>query len=304
MNSKTTDHFEVLIIGGSFAGLSAGLSLGRALRKVLIVDSGHPCNIKTPNSHNFITHDGEKPSVLAQKAKKDVLQYPTVTFWEDRVVDAEQKGEGFEFRTQKGKFFSAKKIIFATGVTDLMPDIQGFEECWGISVLHCPYCHGYEVKNQKTGLLGNGDMGFEFSKIITHWTNDLILFTNGKSTLSTEQTQLLTEAGVQIEEETITELEHEDGFLQNVILKNKSKIPVKAIYAKPEIRQQTDLPVQLGCKLNDHGLIEVDIFQQSDVSDIYAAGDNSSVGRSVAVATAAGSVAGMMLNKDMIESRF
>ncbi|MBL7931401.1 MAG: NAD(P)/FAD-dependent oxidoreductase, partial [Bacteroidia bacterium] len=160
MNEK--NMFDVIIIGGSYSGLAAGLALGRALRKVLIIDSGLPCNRQTPHSHNFITHDGKTPAEISRMARGQVEKYETVTFLESTVIDGAKVGKGFEIKTEKGEVFKATKLIFATGIRDQMPDIEGFSECWGITAIHCPYCHGYEVWNQITGILANGAFAYEF----------------------------------------------------------------------------------------------------------------------------------------------
>lgn len=195
--------FDVIIIGGSYAGLSAAMALGRSLRKVLIIDSGNPCNKQTPHSHNFITQDGETPAKIAEKAKVQVSKYETVNFYSGVATEGAKTQNGFEVTTQDGNKFSAKKLLFATGITDLLPTIEGFAECWGISVLHCPYCHGHEVKHQNIGLLGNGDVGFELSKLISNWTNTLTLFTNGKSTLTEEQTTKIKSHNIRLVEKEI-----------------------------------------------------------------------------------------------------
>jgi thioredoxin reductase len=176
------NNFEIIIIGGSYSGLSAAMSLGRALRNVLIIDSERPRNKQTPYSHNFLTQDGKTPMQIATLAKEQVSQYKTVKFYSGLAVRGAKTEKGFEIRTQAGDLFYSKKLILATGLKDIIPDIKGFAECWGISVIHCPYCHGYEVKNEKTGILGNGDYGFEFSRLVNNWTKDLTLYTNGKST--------------------------------------------------------------------------------------------------------------------------
>ena len=184
------EHFEVIIVGGSYSGLSAAMSLGRSLRQVLVIDSGLPCNRQTPHSHNFITHDGEKPAVISAKAKLQVDLYKTVQFYNGVAISAIKTENGFEIKTESGLSFTSRKVLFATGVKDLLPEIKGFAECWGISVLHCPYCHGYEVKEERTAIIANGEMGFDFAKLISNWTKDLRLCTNGKSTLTLEQTKI------------------------------------------------------------------------------------------------------------------
>src|SRR5690606_5743737 len=179
--------FDVIIIGGSYAGLSAAMALGRSLRNVLIIDSGMPCNRQTPHSHNFITQEGENPSVIAEKAKTQVLKYDTVKFESDLAIRGKKTKNGFTISTQTGKEFIAKKLIFATGVKDIMTDIEGFAECWGISVIHCPYCHGYEVKNEKTGILANGNFAYHYAQLVRNLTKNLTVFTNGKADFTREQ---------------------------------------------------------------------------------------------------------------------
>lgn len=296
--------FDVIIVGGSYSGLSAAMSLGRSLREVLVIDSGLPCNRQTPHSHNFITHDGEKPAVISAKAKIQVDFYDTVQFYNGLAVSAINTENGFEIKTELGKVFTSRKILFATGVKDLFPEIEGFRECWGISVLHCPYCHGYEVKKEKTAIIGNGEMGFEFAKLISNWTKNLRLCTNGKSTLTWEQTQVLTKHNVQIFEEEIDSLEHKNGEIKSIIFKNREKVTVKAIYARPPFEQHCQLPKDLGCDINEQGLLKVDTMQKTNIAGIYASGDCTTQMRSVAIAVSTGSFAGAVINKELIDEDF
>ncbi|MBS7255294.1 NAD(P)/FAD-dependent oxidoreductase [Flavobacterium branchiicola] len=297
-------NFEVIIIGGSYSGLSAAMSLGRSLRQVLVIDSGLPCNRQTPYSHNFITQDGEKPAAISAKAKLQVDLYETVQFYNGLAVEAVKVKNGFEVKTESGAVFASRKILFATGVKDLFPEIQGFADCWGISVLHCPYCHGYEVKNEKTAIIANGEMGFEYAKLISNWTKDLRLCTNGKSELTLEQTETLKSHGVLILEEEIDSFEHSDGYISNIVFRNREKIEVKAAYAKPPLEQHCELPAILGCELNEHGLLKVDFMQKTSISGIYASGDCSTQMRSVALAVSSGSFAGAVINKELIDEDF
>lgn len=297
-------EFDVIIIGGSYAGLSAGMALGRSLRKVLIIDAGKPCNRQTPHSHNFITQDGQPPKQIAEAAKDQVLKYNTVSFREDVVVCGSKTESGFTIDTQSGASFTASKLLFATGLSDQMPAIKGFAECWGISVLHCPYCHGYEVKHQSTGLIVNGDMAFEFTRLISNWTKDLTLFTNGKSTLNSEQIDKIKQHHIEIIETEIAEIQHQDGYVRNVIFKDGSNQKVSAIFAKIGFKQHCELPEQFGCEINEQGFIRVDDLQRTTVPGIYAAGDNTTMARSVAVAVAGGTKSGSFLNKELIDETF
>lgn len=301
---KENSDFEVIIIGGSYAGLSAAMSLGRSLRKILVIDSGQPCNRQTPHSHNFLTQDGQAPAAIAWVGKEQVLKYETVHFLDGSVVSAQKIENGFELTTSAGELFMAGKLIFATGLKDIMPDIDGFAECWGISILHCPYCHGYEVRHEKTGIFGNGAMGFEFARMISNWTKDLTIFTNGEATFSPEESEKLKQHDIRIIETPIDMIEHESGRIQNVMLKDGTKIALKAIYARPVFVQHSDIPVQLGCELTEHGLLKVDASQRTTVHGVYAAGDNSNFARSVAVSVSAGTMTGAMINRSLIEEGF
>ncbi|WP_347051275.1 NAD(P)/FAD-dependent oxidoreductase [Flavobacterium olei] len=297
-------NFDVIMIGGSYSGLSAAMSLGRALRQVLVIDSGLPCNRQTPHSHNFITQDGEKPAVISAKAKLQVQVYKTVQFYTGLAVKAIKKDKGFEITTENGAVFTSRKIVFATGVKDLLPDVAGFAECWGISVIHCPYCHGYEVKNEKTAILANGEIGFEYAKLISNWTKDVRLCTNGKSGLTPEQLQILKDHDISVLEDEIDSFEHNQGYISNIVFKSGQKVDVKAVYARPPFEQHCTLPQDLGCEINDQGLLKVDMMQKTNIPGIYASGDCTTQMRSVAMAVSTGSFAGAVLNKELIDEDF
>lgn len=301
---KNDLEFDVLIIGGSYAGLSAAMTLGRSLRHAMIIDSGKPCNRQTPYSHNMITLDGQTPGEITAKALEQVLAYKTVQLHNGSAVRGTRTATGFEVTTSDGKIFSGRKLLFATGVKDEMPPLPGFAECWGISVLHCPYCHGYEVSGKTLGLMGNGDMGYEFCKLISHWSKDLILFTNGKSTLSEEQESTLRRKNIRINERAIARLAHQQGHLQHVLFQDCSKEEVTAVFARVAFSQHCGLPVQLGCALSAEGYIQVDDFQKTSIAGAYAAGDNTTPFRTVSVAIAAGTKAGAVMNKELIDEDF
>jgi thioredoxin reductase len=300
----TRRDFDVIIIGGSYSGLAAGMALGRALKKVLIIDSGNPCNSQTPYSHNFITQDGKTPNEIAILAKRQVQNYDTIMFMDGLATDGTKTEKGFQIQTESGETFNAKKLIFATGVTDIMQDIEGYAQCWGISVLHCPYCHGYEVRGEKTGILGNGESGFELSGLISNWTKDLTLFTNGKSSLTTEQTLKLKRHDIKIIETKIKKLEHIRGQLQKVIFKDGTTASIKAAYARSGFDQHCTIPEKLGCELTQEGYVKVDAFQQTTVPGIFACGDNTLRMRAIANAVSMGTIAGIAVNKEIVFEEF
>lgn len=297
-------NFEVIIIGGSYAGLSAAMALGRSLRNVLIIDSSLPCNRQTPHSHNFITHDGAKPSDISEKAKSQVLTYDTVNFLKDVAVKGKKSTQKFHIITETGKGFTAEKLIFATGIKDTMPDIKGFSDCWGISVVHCPYCHGYEIRHKKTGIIANGERAVHLASLVNNLTNDLTVLTSGKADFDTKQILKLNKNNIKIIEKEISEIEHENGHIKNVIFKDKSKEDFNATYAALPFIQHSDIPASLGCELNEQGFIQVDMMQKTTVDGIFACGDNCSGIRSVANAVAAGNKAGALVNMELIHEQF
>lgn len=301
---QTPGTFDVIIIGGSYSGMAAAMALGRSLKQVLIIDSGLPCNRQTPHSHNFLTHDGKKPADIAREARLQLEQYPGIQWLTAKATDGQQTDQGFSIRTDKGNTYHAGKLIFATGVTDIMPPLTGFADCWGISVLHCPYCHGYEVRHQPTGILGNGDYAYEFAALLLNWTTTLTIYTNGASTLSREQVQQLTQHGVAIVETPVARMHHKNGHLQALELADGTTVPLTVVYTRPAFTQHCSIPETLGCALTDDGYIKTDPMQQTTVPGVYACGDNVTRLRTVANAVAMGTTAGMMLNREMAMERF
>ncbi len=300
-NLKT---YDVIIVGGSYAGLSAAMALGRSLKSVLIIDSGLPCNRQTPHSHNFITQDGAKPAAISEKAKAQVLKYDTVKFL-GGVASAGMKTEkGFTVRTSEGEEFSAEKLIFASGIKDIMPDIKGFSDCWGISVIHCPYCHGYEYRGQRTAVIANGEKAFHLASLISNLTSDITILTAGKAGFNDGQTSALKRRGISIIENEISEIEHENGRVKNIVFRGIDEMKFDAVYAAVQFEQHSDIPVSLGCELTETGHLKIDSSQQTTVEGVYACGDNSSALRTVANAVYSGNLAGSMVNRKLTEERF
>lgn len=306
MNNEYTP-FEVIIIGGSYAGLSAAMTLGRARRKVLVIDHGKPCNRRTPHAHNLIGHDGDAPADIVRKAKEQVLAYPTVSFVPGKATSLSGENGAFTVGTENGEIYMAEKLLLASGVRDTPMPIDGFAECWGISVLHCPYCHGYEVADAQLGVVANGETAFEMTRLIHHWSKDLTLFTNGASTLSDEHRQKITARGIRIIEKEIAAIGHEAGYLHHFAFKDGSKHPLKAVFARGGIAQH-DYISQTGCALQTDGmftgLIKVDDFGKTTIPGIHAAGDNCSPMRALGAAMSAGAKAGGIINHELIVESF
>jgi len=298
-------NYDVIIIGGSCAGLSAALTLGRSLRHVLVIDAGRPCNRQTPHSHGFLTRDGATPAELLATAREQLNHYPSVQLRAGTVTKAEQTPNGFRVTTEptdgaEGESFMAHKLLLATGVFDIMPDLPGFAECWGRSVLHCPYCHGYEVHGQPLGVLANGEVGYEMATLIQHWASHLTLFTNGPSTLTKAQMDRLSQLDIAIVEKPIRSLDHQAGMLRTLVFEDDSRMPFDALFSRVPFRQHTDLATQLGCELLDNGLINASDFGETNVPGLFAAGDTTTLYRQVAHAVASGAKSGAWINRELL----
>jgi len=299
-----TEQYEVIIIGGSYSGLSAAMALGRSLRKTLIIDSGKPCNEQTPHSHNFLTHDGSTPAEISTLAKNQVEEYDTVKFHNGKAISAQKTDFGFEITTENGERFSSKKIIVATGIIDEVPDIKGFQKSWGISLIHCPYCHGYEYKGKKTGIIANGDKAVHISSLVKNLTKEVTILTRGKANFSEEQLEKLKNNHIDIIETEISELKHENGYVKSLVFDDGKEIDFEAVYGAFPFKQHSDIPKDLGCEFTEFGHIKTDQFQKTNVLGLFVCGDNSSMMRSVSNAVMTGNVAGAMVNMELVTDCF
>jgi len=299
------NSFEVIIIGGSYAGLSAAMALGRSMRNVLVIDSGLNCNRYTAHSQNFLTQDGAVPGDIAALGKSQLLRYETVHFLDSLAAAAVSVGDGFEVELQTGERLYAAKLLIASGIRDIFPKIGGFSECWGTSVIHCPYCHGYEYRNKRTAILANRDGAFHLAGLISNLTSkDRTILTDGKPEFSSEQQDKLGRAGIAVLDKRISEIVHQKGMISQVIFSDGSQLGLDVLYAAIPFEQHSTIPGSLGCEMTMAGHIKIDEMQKTTVPGVFAAGDNSSALRSVASAVAAGNRAGAMINADLVEEEF
>jgi thioredoxin reductase len=293
MDSK----FEVIIIGGSYAGLSAALALGRSLRSVLILDTGTPCNRQTPAAHNLLTHDGRPPAEIRAMALKDLQKYPSVSFLDDKAISVTGHDGDFYVQTASNGAKGAAKLLFATGTRDLLPSLPGFAECWAITAVHCPYCHGYELRHLPTAILVNDDSALAFSQIVGNLTKDLAILTNGEASFDIEP---LLARGVVVDQRKIAVFYHEEGNLEKVQFEDGGEIIVKALYHRPKGEQQCMIPESLGCETTETGHWEVDMFQATTQAGVFAAGDCTTLFRSLSTAISTGMTAGAVINKQLL----
>lgn len=299
-----TTRFDAIIIGGSYAGLSAAMSLGRSMKRVLVIDGGSPCNESTPASHNFLTHDGTPPAEISALARRQVERYDTVRFIDTLADHAERIDGGFRVVTQAGEYHDGKKLLLATGLNDRLPEIPGIAECWGITAIHCPYCHGYEFRSRPTAILADGDKAFHLSTLIRGLTDDLVLVTNGPTTLTEEQIATLREHRIAVIDTPLASVEQERGVIRRLHFVDATTRELDALYLGLPIEQRSRIPAQLGCELTEAGHLVVDPMQKTTVEGVFACGDNSSMVRSVANAVGTGSIAGAMINMELSKERF
>ena len=185
-----------------------------------------------------------------------------------------------------------------------MPEIKGFAECWGITIVHCPYCHGYELRNQKTAILANGERAFHLASLVNNLTNDITILTAGKAEFTDTQLAQLKRHSIAIVEQEVWEIEHQNGHIKNVVFKDGRKTAFGVAYASIPFRQHSSIPANLGCELTEQGHVQVSPFQKTTVEGVYACGDNSSMMRSVAGAVYSGNMAGAMVNAELTAETF
>lgn len=232
------------------------------------------------------------------------MNYETVIFHEGLVVSGKKAENSFEVMTDKKERFTGNKLVFATGIRDIMPNIKGFAECWGIPVIHCPYCHGYEVRKMKTGLLANGERAYHLSSMINNLTDNLTILTNGKADFSLDQNNTLDKHKISVVENEAAEIVHEKGYIKSVVFKDGSVRHFEAVYAVVPFEQHCEVPAVLGCELTAFGHIKVDDFYKTTVEGVYACGDNTAMMRPVANAVSAGDMAGAIVNKELTDEHF
>jgi thioredoxin reductase len=296
--------YEVIIIGGSSAGLSAALVLGRSRRRVRVYDHGKPCNRVSHASHGFLTRDGVAPADLLRIAREQLAPYPNVELHHTAVVAASPQADGFRVETADGETATARKLILATGVRDVLPSLPNIEQFWGSSVFHCPYCDGWEVRDQPFLIYGEDDGVFHHVHLLLQWSSSLTVCTGGALTIDADERAFLARHHIRLIETPIVRLEGSGGQLERVVFADGSALEQRVLFIRPQRQQHYPLVDMLGCALDDNGIVQIDAHGQTSVAGVYAAGDLSNGRRSVAAAVAQGSAAGMGVNYALIMEDF
>lgn len=298
--------YDVLIAGGGPAGLSAALLLGRSRRSTLICDGGQPRNAPSPAAHNLFTRDGAPPLELLRIGREQLAPYTSVSCANTEIVDVAAVDGRFIATLGDGRRIAARKVILATGVRDELPAIDGLAELWGTDVFHCPYCHGWEVRDRPLAVLPNGaptDILWHMVTLIRNWSRDVVLLTNGVGALGPEDRERLRAMNVGLREEPIARLEHEAGSLTRIVFADGSALARGGLFVRPVVHPRNDLALRLGCEVNDDaipGLIRVDPIWQTTVPGVYAAGDVATPMQQVATAVSSGATAGAMANHALV----
>jgi thioredoxin reductase len=289
--------YDVVVVGGGAAGLSAALVLGRARRRVAVVDAGSPRNAPAAHMQGFLSRDGMPPLELLAAGRAEVRGYG-VELIEDHVLGIES---GFTIRLAGGAVFTARRILVATGVGDELPDIPGVHERWGRDLLHCPYCHGWEVRDQPLGVLGTLPGSVQHALLVRQWSDDVIFFAHTYELTADEHRQL-DARGIRIERGTVTRLVVEADRLRGVELSDGQVVARAAVFVRPgNVAHDDGLLTGLGCDTNDAGFVTVDATGQTDVRGVWAAGNVVDPRAQVITAAGAGSAAAIAINADLVQ---
>ncbi|MEJ8302811.1 NAD(P)/FAD-dependent oxidoreductase [Saccharibacillus sacchari] len=299
MLNPSSNPADVIIIGGGPAGMSAALVLGRARRNVLVIDEALPRHRVTRESHGFLTRDGVSPSELRKVAHEQIAAYPSVRFIQTVAANIEGNDGAFQVTTGDGETYIGRKLLFATGMKDLPMNMKGLEDVYGKSAYVCPYCDGWEMQDRPIAIIA-GEHTMHLTRTVAGWSNDLAVFTNG-SPRPEEETNELMRRGIPVYDAPIREIASEAGETVAIVLEDGSEIARTAIFFAPKLAPGSDLPVHLGCDVNESGTMVVDEIGRSNVPGVFGAGDGASQKYQVAAAVAAGSMAGVGINTELLE---
>ena len=294
--------YDVVIVGGGPAGLSAALILGRSRRRVLVCDSGMPRNAASHALHGYLTRDGLPPSEFRRLAREELRQYDCVEIRDVEVTTAACRPAGrFTVSLANGDEILCRKLLIATGVLDNLPEIPGVRELYGRSVFHCPYCDGWEVRDQPLAIYGRGARGYGLSLEMIGWSRDLVLCTDGPSELEDEQRARLARNGIAVREERVTRLEGRDGRLDRIVFASGDALPRAALFFTTGQYQHSQLAVSLGCEFNEKGTVRTGKYESTHLPGLFVAGDASRAVQWVVVAAAEGAEAAFAINSDLLK---
>ncbi|TNJ66040.1 NAD(P)/FAD-dependent oxidoreductase [Paenibacillus hemerocallicola] len=293
-------QLDAVIIGGGPAGLNAALVLGRARKHVAVIDEGRPRNAVTREAHGFLTRDGISPSEFRQIAKEEISAYPSVLFVADTAVSIAGTDGHFQIATAQGNTFASKKLLFAIGMKDRPLDIPGLAEVYGKSAFVCPYCDGWELRDEPLVVINKGAELMHFAPLISGWTDRFTVCTNGPDELTDAQREELQRNQVPIFDSPIQNIDSDDdGIVRQVVLEDGTSIPCRGIFFKPDLVTGSDLPRAIGCDITETGSVVIDSFGKTNVSGVYSAGDAASRVHQAIAAASMGALAAAAINNEL-----
>jgi thioredoxin reductase len=302
-DERASSECDVAVIGGGAAGLSAALVLARARRHVVVIDAGQPRNAPAAHMHGYLSRDGMPPAQLLATGRDEVRSYGGQIVGESVTAvspSGDATGPCFEVSTQSGKSLRARRVLIATGLRDEIPDVPGVRERWGRDLLHCPYCHGYEVRDQPLGVLGGSPESVTHAFLVRQWSDDVVIFTNG-TTLDPARCELLGASAIGIVDEPVLRLVIEDDHLTGVELADRRVVPRNAVFVRPELVPNDALLTSLGCAVDDHGWVVVDLTGRTSIPGVWAAGNAVNARAQVITAAGEGSAAALAINNDLVD---
>jgi len=293
--------YDVIIVGGGPAGLSAALILGRSRRRVLLCDAGRPRNAASRAIHGFVTRDGTPPREFLRLAREQLRPYDTVTLRDVEVTAAECRGDSrFHVSLADGSDLESRKLLIATGVEDNIPAIPGFRELLGIGVFHCPYCDGWEVRDQPLAVYGRGARGLGLSLELIGWSRDVVLCTDGAAEIDTDGLDRLRRNGIALRDERVVRLDGRDR-LDRIVFDRGDPLARRAVFFTTGQTQQSTLAVSLGCAFNEKGTVRTGKYESTHLRGLYVAGDASRAVQWAIVAAAEGAEAAFAINTDLLK---
>jgi thioredoxin reductase len=291
---------QVVIIGGGAAGLSAALVLSRARRTVTVVDAGKPRNAPAAHMQGFLSRDGMPPGELLSAGRAEVESYGGQVVPGTVTEVTQGRQSGFEVRLANGAVLTARRLLFATGLRDELPDIPGVRERFGRDVLHCPYCHGYEVRDQRLGVLGGGPNAIHQVQLVRQWASDVVFFPH-TTQITAEQRQQLAARAIGIVEGKVLRMIVEDNKLTGVELRDGTVVRRDAVFVGPRFVPNADLLVSLRCAVDDNGWVVADATGRTSVPGVWVAGNAANPRAQVITAAGEGSAAAIALHADLVE---
>jgi thioredoxin reductase len=291
-------EYDVVVIGGGAAGLSAALVLSRARRRVAVVDAGAPRNAPAAHMHGFLGRDGAPPATLLQRGRQEVSSYGGLLV--DGSVTDVRTGDGFTVVLSDGRQLRARRVLVTTGLRDELPDLPGVRERWGRDLLHCPYCHGYEVRDQPLGVLGGTPESVPHALLIRQWSSDIVYFPHTGAPSDAERRQL-TARGIGIVDGPVARLVVDDDRLTGLELRTGRVVARSAVFVRPRMVPNADLLIRLGCARRDDGWVVADSVGRTSTPGVWVAGNAANPRAQVITAAGEGSAAAIAINADLVE---